>query len=181
MQIVPPAYRYLPWALRFSGSERMDPWAPGRGDWACKLLVSERADEEARAESPLPWERRNGGRADSEDEDSEQTGVSESCAESPDDVGSSPFGGLSANRSQDDSPVIKKARKTTAAPTRRRPWAWRSRRARRSSRSTTRTSASRCGRRASCSSRATRHNVGWRRRYDDDLFFLLYFYDLPIF
>ena len=119
MQIVPPAYRYLPWALRFSGSERMDPWAPGRGDWACKLLVSERADEEARAQSPLPWERRNGGRADSEDEDSDQTGVSESCAESPDGVGSSPFGGLSANRSQDDSPIVKKARKSTAAPARR--------------------------------------------------------------
>lgn len=115
MQIVPPAYRYLPWGLRFPGSERMDPWAPGAGDWACKLLVSERADEDARAESPLPWERRNGGRADSEDEDSDQTGVSEPCAESPGGVGSSPFGGLSANRSQDDSPIKKKPRKDTAA------------------------------------------------------------------
>jgi hypothetical protein len=119
MQIVPPAYRYLPWALRYSGSEREDPWAPGAGDWACKLLMSERADEEARAESPLPWERRNGGRADSEDEDSDQTGVSEPCAESPDGVGSSPFGGLSANRSQDDSPILKKPRKSTAPPPRR--------------------------------------------------------------
>ena len=123
MQTVPPAYRFLPWALRYPGSERADPWAPGRGDWASKLLISECADDAfhkgSDCDSPLPWERQNGGRADSSDEDEEQTGVSEPCAESPTGAGSSPFGGLSANRSHDDSPIVKKPRTGGAAPSRR--------------------------------------------------------------
>jgi len=123
MQTVPPAYRFLPWALRFPGSERADPWAPGRGDWACKLAMSERADDAfhkgSDCDSPLPWERQNGGCADSSDEDEEQTGVSKPCAESPTGAGSSPFGGLSANRSHDDSPIVKKPRTDGAPPPRR--------------------------------------------------------------
>ena len=45
--------------------------------------------------------------------------MSEPCAESPGGVGSSPFGGLSANRSQDDSPIVKKPRTGGTAPPRR--------------------------------------------------------------
>ncbi|MBT99684.1 MAG: hypothetical protein CL902_13835, partial [Dehalococcoidia bacterium] len=112
LQTAPPAYRYLPWALGNPDMERAHPWAPGRGDWACKL---------GECASPLPWEddRRNGGRADSDDDDDAQTGVPKPCAESPAGAGSSPFGSLSANRSQDDSPIVKKPRTGGAPPPRR--------------------------------------------------------------